>query len=95
MTRSHARPVPILLLRACVLGAAAVLILTAAPVSARTPTPGAARGSFVPDQLVYYHWASSTYPAWLTAATQDSLDTKFRNWNANNSHSPRPVYGGG
>ena len=95
MTRSHARSVPIRLLRACVLGAAAVLILTAVPVSAHTPTPGAARGPFVPDQLVYYHWASSTYPSWLTAAAQDSLDTKFRNWNANNSHSPRPAYGGG
>ena len=60
MTRFHARPVPIRLLRACVSGAAAVLILSAVPVSAQTPTAGAARGPFVADQLVYYHWASST-----------------------------------
>ncbi len=80
------------------LGAAAaitVLLATALPVSARTPTPGAARGSFAPDQIVYYHWGGSPYPLWMTAAAQDSLDTKYRNWNANNSHSPRPAYGGG
>jgi hypothetical protein len=72
----------------------ALLLALPLPVQANVPTVGASRGQFpdVPDQPVPYRWGSSTYPAWLIAAAQDSLDTKYRSWNDNNSHAPRPVY---
>ena len=72
------------------------LALGSSPVQAHSPTIGASRGQFpdVPDQTVIYGWGG-TYPSWMSAAAQDSLDTKYRSWNDNNSRAPRPVYGSG
>lgn len=60
------------------------------PAAAHVPTIGATRGSFpdVPDQVVPYRWAATTYPSWLTAAASTAL-AGYRT--DNNSRGPRPV----
>lgn len=74
--------------------ALAILALLPLPVLAHSPTVGGSRGQFpdVPDQPVPYRWGATGYPAWLTAATQDALDTRYRSLTNNNSNAPRPVY---
>jgi len=74
--------------------ALALLATLPLPAHGHSPTVGASRGTFpdVRDLPVPYRWGGAGYPAWLTAAAQDSLDTKYRSWNDNNSHAPRPLY---
>ncbi len=87
----HRHPVPA---ARRLVAALALLLVLPTPALGHVPTVGASRGQFadVPDQAVPYRWGAASYPAWLTAAAQDSLDTKYRSWNENNSHAPRPVY---
>jgi len=79
--------------RAVVAAAIALLAAGVGPVQAHSLTTGYSRGSFadVPNQTVPYRWGGS-YPAWVTGAAQDSLDTKYRSWNNNNSRGPEPIF---
>lgn len=75
------------------LAAIAALILSTTPASAHTPTAGYSQDSFgaTQGQIVTYRWGGS-YSTWMTAAAQDSLDTKYRSWTNNNSGGPEPRY---
>ena len=77
--------------RAVGAAAVALLILGVMPAQAHAPTVGGSRGQFSAGQSLPYRFGG-TYPSWLTSATQDSLNTKYRSWTNNNSHGPEPVY---
>ncbi|MFM2106926.1 MAG: hypothetical protein RL338_1958 [Chloroflexota bacterium] len=84
----HLRHASLVLALAVLVTAAGLADPSAA--AAHVPTAGASRGSFadLPDQLVPYRWAATTYPSWLTAAATGAL-AGYRN--DNNSRGPRPV----
>jgi hypothetical protein len=73
--------------------AAAVLVTFGATsvASAHSPTPGAAKGSLTANQVITYKFGGS-YPSWLTAAVNDSLQNKYDDPNAHNSRAPTLQY---
>ena len=75
--------------RAAVVGLVLALAFTTV-VSANTPTPGASKGGFSRDQVVYYKYAGS-YPTWLSGAMNDSALNYYHDSNHNN-HAPTLAY---
>jgi len=72
----------------------ALVLLSPVAVSAHSPTAGSSRLYTNDNQTLNWDFAAA-YPAWLTTAVKESLDTNYDDPATNNSRSPHFVFAAG